>query len=316
MDKIELKTGDCFDGNNGVYKNTQLRICGKNITIKNVTIENSDICIYSNYNCSGLKIIDCTFKSTSNNCVKIIADNLSSVIQGILFDGCSFYFSRMGIELQNHKNSEEKIKDVTIKNCTFEGIDDSADYGYGISLSGYGRYTTINDCEFDCKKGIELVGFSNVIIDNNKIKGKTNSIISSNSRPMDNVYILNNELRSKLFLYGLSDSIIKNNNIYCSYVEIKKSSTTTLVDNYIESTGHYSVMLNDASNNIVRNNTLNQTSKSNWSVIRCYGSNCSNNTIKDNTIKRANKSGKAFDEYDGAHDNHLITSMRLVINSK
>lgn len=303
MDTIKLKSGECFDGNNEIYKDTQIRVCGKDITIKNTVIDNDGICVYSNYNCSNLKIENCTFISKSNNCIKIIADNLDSVIDNITFDGCKLYFSRIGMELQNHKNENEKIKNVTIKNCVFEGFADSTSYRYGISLSGYGRYVSINDCIFNCEKGIELVGFSNVIIEGNKIDGNKETIISSNSRPMDNIHILNNKLNGKLFLYGLSDSVINGNEISCSYVEIKKSKTTTLNGNEIESTGHYSVMLNDAHDNIVKENKITQKSKSNWSVIRCYGSDSTNNVITKNTITREKKGGKLYDEYNGAHDN-------------
>lgn len=307
METIKLKTGECFDGKNNNYTNTQIRVCGKDVIIKNAIINNDGICIYSNYNCSNLKIINCVFTSNSNNCIKIIADTLESVIDNISIENCKFIFSRIGIELQNHKNNNEKIKNIVIKNCSFNGLSDSTSYRYGISLSGYGRYVSVNQCTFNCEKGVEIVGFSNVIIDDNVITTNKESIISSNSRPMDHINIVNNTLNGKLFVYGLSESLISNNNITCNYVEIKKSKTTTLSDNNITSTGHYAIMLNNAHDNVVKTNNINQTNKSNWSVIRCYDTESVNNLISKNIIKRAKKAGKLYDEYNGANNNTFIS---------
>ena len=150
--------------NSDLISEVKVELRGRYIIIDNFKWKNSGIALYSNYNCSETKITNCQIKSETDNSVKIIADKISSIESNITFTNCKFEFSRMGIELQNHGNSNYKIQDVTIKDCQFIALE-SDDYKYGISLTGYGKNVSITDCNFDkCVKGIELVGFSDVTI--------------------------------------------------------------------------------------------------------------------------------------------------------
>ena len=297
MNIAELKNGEVLNG--GIY--SKITVKGRNVSISGVIVENAGIAIYSNYNCSDLVIRNSKIISSENNAIKIVADKVNGVINNIKFINCEFEFARMGCELQNHGNSDYKIDNVLFDNCKFTSLTSSS-YKYGISLSGYGKNVKIINSTFNCAKGIELVGFSNVNIDNNIINGFINNIISSNTRHMSNINITNNKLNGKPFLYNCSDSEISNNEISCNYVEIKKSNNVLISNNNVTSSGHYSLLFNDAPNNIVTKNTFNQNGKTNWAVIRCYGELSKDNKISNNIINK-NKTGKLFDQYNGASEN-------------
>ena len=286
-----------------ISQNLKIELRGKNITINNLKWQNDGICLYSNYNCSGLTLMGCQLNSEGNNAVKIIADKISGVIQNIQIKNCTFQFKRMGIELQNHGNSEYKIDKVLIQDSKFF-TESESDYRYGMSLSGYGKNAKITNCKFNnCIKGIELVGFSDVDIKDSLFNCKDYSIISSNSRKMDNFIIQNNKLNGQLYLYNCTNSVVSDNEINCPYVEIKSSQEVVLTKNNITTTGHYSIMLNKASYSKIIENVINQKSTSNWSVIRCYGKDATDNLISKNKITRANKTGKLWDQYNGASNN-------------
>lgn len=299
---VILKEGATIMSQSDLISEIKVEIRGRYNIIDGLKWKNSGIAFYSNYNCSETKITNCQIQSDSNNSVKIIADKISSIESNITFSNCKFIFSRMGIELQNHGNSDYKIQDVIIKNCEFTALE-SDDYRYGISLTGYGKNVSITNCNFDkCVKGIELVGFSDVIIKQcNFTNGGKNSIISSNSRTMKNLTISNNTLQG-LYIYNTFDSIISNNVINClSYAEIKNSKNITFKNNNVTANAHYCLLLNQASENLIQNNTFIQQSTSNWAVIRCYGSKSVKNKIQINSITKSK--GKKWDQYNGASDN-------------
>lgn len=289
----------------------RIEVRGKNVTIKDVTVEGEGITLYSNYNCSGLVVEDSTFISHSNNAVKIIADNIGGTIENVVFRNCKFIGNRMAVELQNHKNTDYKVNGVRFEGCEFVVAMPQPtvknDYPYGLSLSGYGRNVVADGCKFEgCSKGVEIVGFSDVTIENCDISGSAFSIISSNDRNMEKIYIRGSKLKGMVRLTNCSSSVLANNEIECPYVEIKNSNNVIVAENAIISTGHYSVMLNQSSDCSVARNVIKQTSKANWSVMRCYGKNAKRNVLKGNTITRAKKVGKIWDEYNGAKGNIFI----------
>ena len=319
--------------------NIQIKPQGANITIRDIDIEcATKTCVYTTYNCSGLVISNCYIKSGTKNGIKIVADNISGIIDGINIEYCQIEFGRMGIELQNHKNSQYKIQNVYIggdANATYNvtrshdgnsGVsrfnalsgDWSENYKYGISLTGYGKSTEIVGCNFsDCVKSIEIVGFSDVKIASIDIFNPGEySIISSNSRQMNNIRIQDCTISGgKLMLYNTTNACITGNDITCSYVEIKKSTACYIYDNTITSTGHYSIMFNDAFSNYTWDNSIYQNSTNNWAVVRCYGKKATANRIAHNTITRVNSKGKAFDQRDGAFDNIYTTGKADFIDS-
>lgn len=319
--------------------NIQVRPQGANITIRDIDIEcATKTCVYTTYNCSGLVINNCYIKSDTKNGIKIVADNISGIVDGINIEYCQIEFGRMGIELQNHKNSQYKIQNVYIggdANATYNvtlshdgssGVsrfnalsgDWSENYKYGISLTGYGKSTEIVGCNFsDCAKSIEIVGFSDVKIASIDILNPGEySIISSNSRQMNNIRIQDCTISGgKLMLYNTINACITENNITCSYIEIKKSTACYIYDNTITSTGHYSIMFNDAFSNYAWDNSIYQNSTNNWAVVRCYGKKATANRISHNTIARVNSKGKTFDQRDGAFDNIYTTGEADFIDS-
>ena len=277
---------------------------GKNISITGLKWQNTGIALYSLNNCTGLSLKRCEIKSTNNNAIKIVADKISTVDKNIEFKNCDIFFERMGAEIQNHGNEEYKISNVYFYDCLFTNIS-ASDYGYGISLTGYGENVIINGCEFnECVKGIEIVGFKNVTIDGNEFANISKyAIISSNDREMSNIKIENNISDAGYYIYNTINSIIQHNKITCKYIEIKNSNNVVFMENDVTSTGHYSIMLNQASKNIIKENTITQNSNSNWSVIRCYGEKSINNYISNNIITRKKKAGKIWDQYNGASGN-------------
>ena len=300
MEKVILKEGESL---HGVTLHGQVYVQGRNVTIEDCTVECDGIALYSNYNCSGLKVVNSTFTSHGNNAVKIVADKLGNPIVGINLMACRFVFARMGLELQNHGNSDYKIVGAYMEDCKFEAIDDSKDYKYGISLTGYGRDVTVSGCIFTkCVKCVEIVGFSDVSIIGSELDGISHSVISSNSRRMKDIHISECSLKGMPHLYNCEDSWITDCEISCSYVEVKKSKNVVVDHNEITSHGHYSVMLNQSNGCHIYGNTIQQNG-ANWSVIRCYGQQSYDNIIESNQISRAKKTGKIYDQYEGAHDN-------------
>lgn len=286
----------------------RIEVRGKFVTIKDVTVEGEGITLYSNYNCSGLVVEDSTFISHSNNAVKLIADNVGGIVENVTFKNCKFIGSRMAVEIQNHKNTDYKINGVRFEGCEFVVAEPQPtvknEYPFGLSLSGYGRNVVVDGCKFtDCLKGIEIVGFSDVTIEDCNITGSSFSIISSNDRDMERIYIRDSKLKGMVRLTNCSSSILANNEIECPYVEIKNSNNVIVAENKITSTGHYTVMLNQSSICSVKQNNLVQKG-SNYSIVRCYGSKAKNNVIVDNTLKmKKPKKGKWWDQASGATRN-------------
>ena len=299
---IKLSTNDSKIG--GEFDRIEVR--GKNVTIKDVVVEGDGVALYSNYNCSVLTVEDSTFISHNNNAVKIIADNVGGVIENVTFKNCLFISWRMAVEIQNHKNTDYKVNGVRFEGCEFviAEITEESSYPYGLSLSGYGRNVVVKDCKFtDCLKGIEIVGFSDVTIEDCDITGSSFSIISSNDRDMEKIYIRDSKLNGMVRLTNCSSSLLVNNEIECPYVEIKNSNNVIVAENTITSTGHYTVMLNQSSICSVKQNNLVQEG-SNYSIVRCYGSKAKNNVIVDNTLKmKKPKKGKWWDQASGATKN-------------
>ena len=286
----------------------RIEVRGKNVTIKDVVVEGEGIALYSNYNCSGLVVEDSTFISHTNNAVKIIADNVGGIVENVVFKNCKFVGGRMAVEVQNHKNTDYKINGVRFEVCKFVVAEPQPtvknEYPYGLSLSGYGRDVVVDGCKFEgCGKGIEIAGFSEVTIGNCDISGRSFSIISSNDRDMERIYVRNSKLKGMVRLTISSNSLLEANNIECPYVEIKNSNNVIVAENKITSTGHYTVMLNQSSICSVKQNNLVQEG-SNYSIVRCYGSKAKNNVIVDNTLKmKKPKKGKWWDQASGATRN-------------
>lgn len=300
---IILNSNDTLIG--GRYDRIEVR--GKNATIKDAVVEGDGVTLYSNYNCSGLVVENCQFFSRKNNGVKIIADNISGVISNIKFKNCKFAGYRMAVEIQNHKNDDCKYNGVEFENCAFVADSDDDDC-FALSLSGYGKNVKCYICQFTGrKKGVEIAGFSDVVLQSCKLNG-TQSFITSNKRPMEKVALRLCELKGAVRMENCSESgfawcMIKSDTSKKPYVEIKKSQRCTLLGCEITSSFNYGVLLNESRECTVINCKIVNTG-SNYSVVRCYKPKSTGNIIRGNTLKmRKPKKGKWYDQNDGATGN-------------
>ena len=316
---IKLSTNSSQVG--GKFDRIEVR--GKNVTIKDVTVEGEGIALYSNYNCSGLTVEDSTFISHSNNAVKIIADNVGGIVENVVFRNCKFVGGRMAAEIQNHGKLTPpaegvpedwyKIRGVEFEGCTFvaEGSN-----GYALSLSGYGKNARCYNCTFTgTKKGVEVVGFVDVVLQSCQLTGKQ-AFISSNERP-NKVALRLCKLKGGVRFENCADSGMA----WCiaeasPYVEIKPSSRTALLGCEITSSANYGVMINESRECTVINNKIANTG-SNYSVVRCYKPKATGNIIQGNTLMmRHPKVGKWYDNKDGATGNVFENNKQEYIAQK
>jgi hypothetical protein len=253
---------------------------------------------------------DSTFISHTNNAVKIIADNVGGIVENVVFRNCKFVGGRMAGGLQNHgkltppadgvPDDWYKINGVEFDGCTFvaEGSN-----GYALSLSGYGKNAKCYNCSFTgTKKGVEVVGFVDVVIQNCSLTGKQ-AFISSNERP-NKVSLRLCRLKGGVRLENCTESgmawcIVKAS----PYVEIKHSTRTALLGCEITSSANYGVMINESKECTVINCKIANTGN-NYSVVRCYKPKSTGNIIQGNTLMmRHPKVGKWYDQKDGASGN-------------
>lgn len=307
MAKVILNTGDTYRGGR---LTEGIVVKGKNVTIEDTIVECDGIALYSTCNCSGLTVEDSTFISHSNNAVKIIADNVGGVIKDVVFKNCKFVGGRMAVELQNHGKLTPpadgvpedwyKINGVEFEDCEFiaEGSN-----GYALSLSGYGKYARCYNCTFTgTKKGVEVVGFVDVVLQNCQLTGKQ-AFISSNERP-NKVALRLCRLKGGVRFENCTESGMA----WCiadasPYVEIKHSSRTALIGCEITSAVNYGVMINESRECTVLNCKIANTG-SNYSVVRCYKPKSTGNIIRGNTLMmKKPKVGKWYDQKDGATGN-------------
>lgn len=315
MAKTILQTGDCCEG---AVLAEGIDVRGRNVTIDGVTVECDGIALYVNHNCSGLVVRNSTFISHGKNAVHIIADKLKEPIEGMRFENCTFVASRMAVELQNHGLPLEppaegvpeewyKIRDVEFKNCVFKAESDDANC-YALSMSGWGRNARYYQCQFNGrKKGVEIAGFSDVVLQACKLNG-SQSFITSNKRPMERIAIRLCELKGSVRMENCSESgfawcILNADTGDKPYVEIKKSQRCTLLGCEITSIVNYGVMINESKECTVINCKIANTG-SNYSVVRCYKPKSTGNIIKGNTLMMKHpKVGKWYDQKDGASGN-------------
>lgn len=290
MEEIILRTGETLKD----VSCNKISVKGRNVTIENVTVEGDEEALYSNYNCSGLVVRNSTFISHGKNAVHIIADTLKDPIEGIRFENCVFIGYRMGVELQNHKNEKPKIDGVEFENCKFRGTDGR---GYALSLTGYGRNAYILKCVFEGRvKGVEIVGFSDVTLQDCNIAGGQDSLIISNKRKVSGINARLCQLSGKVTVENASSSSIEWSEIEGKFVELRHSSDITLNRNNIRSKIHYGVMINQSSQCLVLDNNIVQ-SGSNYSVVRCYGRNATGNIVRGNNLSmKKPKKGKWYDQ--------------------
>lgn len=309
-----ILNNDCKVLGKNTTFNTHIIVKGRNVTISDINIEVSGVCVYGDnpYDVSNLTINNCNLISTKDNCIKIVTDTLDGVVENINIRNSNMKFHRMGIELQNHGNDSVRFVGGTITNCKFSLLDTSSyNYGYAISLSGRGNNINITDCLFDkCYMGIELVGFNYTIISNNKmINGiGTYLIAATNVRRMTGTLISNNTFDGQgLFITNtdrahIIDNIFTNNrgitftaSNRCLFKEnncIFTSNTTT------------AVMLENSYNCRIEDNNLDISASTNFfSIMRAYGSNAKYNVFRSNFIAKP-EGGNVFDQINEASNNY------------
>ncbi|MBR3010307.1 MAG: right-handed parallel beta-helix repeat-containing protein [Prevotella sp.] len=301
-------------GNNKVEcKQLTVNLSGRNVQIDNVSISNDNgVAIRSYSNCSNLLITNCRISSSADNAIKLVADNIKNVIENVQIEQCDIIFKRMGVEIQNHGNNSCRFKGVIIKGCSFTMLS-NPQYGYAISLSGFGRDARVeNNSINSCLVGIEIVGFSDVTISKNRMYEISNkAIVTSNLRTMNNVQICDNRIdspHSRIQLVNTKGLTMKNNEMRILYVELGGSSKALISNNNISSFGHYAVMIDgtnmESRDNVVTNNQIEQLGD-NWAVFRCYGKKATKNKIHLNNVKRGKSKGVLYDQINGASKNIL-----------
>ena len=114
--------------------------------------------------------------------------------------------------------------------------------------------------------------------------------------------------QSYTFYLKLTNYSVNRNKEKCKkYVEVKNSNNVTLKNNFIEANAHYVILVNQANDNLIQENTLVQHSSTNWAVIRFYGEKSVNNKALYNTLERDYpKKGKRWDNYEGASNNTYV----------
>lgn len=301
-----------WKGSQGGAENLMIQVGGSDVTITDFRWCNKGIALLSYADCDRLTVDHCTISSASNNSVKLVADHVDGVIEDVKFVNSSFSFKRMGIELQNHGNSQYRYNGVLIENCDFAVID-SPHYGFAISLSGYGRNARVNKCRIArAVAGVELAGFSHVTIHNNFFNGiSSKAVVASNSRIMNDIEIKGNEFNhptAKIQLSNADKVLMSDNKMNLSYIEMIGCSDCKVVGNSIKSSGHYALIIDGgkrkAKNNLIQGNAVSQ-GQNNWAVFRCYGENCSLNQFVGNQVTRHGKKGVLFDQKKGAKGNTL-----------
>lgn len=304
--------GDLENDASGTLK---VNVAGKNINISDFRWSNDNgVALQSFADCSNLTISKCKMSSAIDNCVKIVADHLKGVVKGISFFDCDISYKRMGIELQNHGNNNYRFDGVNISNCRFRQNNHESKYGYALSLSGYGRNVVIDNNHFTGMPiGVEIVGFSNVVIRNNYFKNiSTKTIVSSNKRKMTQILVEKNQIdcpKSKIQLANTNHFYFKNNDMTIFYLELIGCSNGDVSENIINTNGHYAIIFDggnkNCKNNIVNNNTIRQGGD-NWAIFRCYGKYSVDNRFVKNNISRNNKRGVVFDQMKGAYNNLMV----------
>lgn len=292
----------------------KVQIGGGNVNINNLRWSNDQgVALLSYASCQNLTIENCYVTSMVDNSVKIVADNVKDVIKNITIKYSTFTFKRMGIEIQNHGNNEFRYDGLYIHDCSFYMVDGRTNYGFAVSLSGYGKNAVVNNnMFFGNSVGVELVGFSKVAINSNQFQGITSkTIVCSNKRKMQDITIENNEINSpssKIQISNTDRLFFRNNTITISYIELIGCSDCNISNNDIVSKSHYAIIMDGGAkrteNNIIENNTIRQEGD-NWAVIRCYGGHCYGNHVRNNQITRLSKRGKIYDQIKGANNNTM-----------
>ena len=316
---------NAFEKENTVYKiyssyslNRQkcveLKICvaGEDVEINSLmTSSSGNAVIYSFSSCNSLRVLNCEINALNGNGVKIVTDKIKGVVQNLFFNNNSISFNRMGIEIQNHGNKEYRYDGINICNSRFSMNTNIGKYGYGVSLSGYGRNVAISNCVFDAVNvGIEIVGFSDVEINSNHFDRISKKVIAtSNKRPMSDISIKTNVANcggAKLQFANTRKIIIERNEFNISMIEMIGCSSCRIAKNRLTANGHYAIMLDgdkqSTENNWVYDNDVFQQGD-NWSVFRCYGVKSRGNRFENNFVRRANKKGVAHDQMKGASNN-------------
>jgi parallel beta-helix repeat protein len=294
-------------------RNLELRVVGRNVRIENIAISNDHgVPILSNADCSNLLISGCSITSSANNAVKIVADNLNGVVKNVQILNSTICYKRMGIEIQNHGNKSFKFNGIHISGCTFNMLP-SPQYGFAISLSGFGRNAVIENNRInDGVIGVEIVDFCNVDLLRNCISGVSSKAIaaSSNSKIVK-VVVENNVINckeAKLQFLRTNSLQMKNNEMNVNYIELGGCSKCIISDNILSSYGRYSIVIDgsggDARKNTIINNQICQLGD-NWAVFRCYGEQSKSNKFLKNRIRRTNTKGVLFDQLKGATSNRL-----------
>jgi len=299
-------------------------LLGKNISIENIEINSSVDAIRSNsIDVSGLRIRNCNIVAT-DNCVKLITDELIGILKDVEISGNQFRFHRMGIELQNHANDDYKINGFLIDGNYFvdAGNTDESDtystfalYCYAISVSGYGENGTISHNTFRAVSiGVEQVGFKRVNISDNLFIGNQVPMSFSNNREMPDCVVSNNVVRGGLVRFtNIQDSLIIGNDFdHVEDVYFSWSNRNKFTGNRI-----YALKVGDAlffdnsGYNLVTDNSIYHDNASGQAVIKFYAANSTGNICDGNGLWRNSSIGTWWTEQNSASNNKVYSWTNL-----
>lgn len=299
-------------------------LLGKNICIENMEISSSVDAIRSNStDVSGLRIRNCNIVAT-DNCVKLITDELEGILKDVEISGNQFRFLRMGIELQNHANDDYKINGFLINGNYFvdSGNTDESDtystfasYCYAISVSGYGENGTISHNTFRAVNiGVEQVGFKRVNISDNLFIGNQVPLSFSNNREMPDCVVSDNVVRGGLVRFNnIQDSVIIGNDFdHVEDVYFSWSNRNKFTGNRIYATKVGDALFFDNSGyNIVTDNSIYHDNASGQAVIKFYASNSTGNICDGNGLWRNSSIGTWWVDQNNASNNKVYSWVNL-----
>lgn len=295
------------------FENVNILVNNTNCHILDVDIVNdSKQCIYSNSanGCSGLTIKNCKLVSEGSDCIKVVADNDVEHIQDITIEGCDIQFYRMGIEFQSHVENSSFIENCIISNNKIKLYDPTSyQYGYGISLSGFGNNVLVEKNEISsCQLGIENPGFTGTRIINNVISNIAGKIIAFSNRDSDKAYISGNVFNTgQIFISRGIGTFFTNNECYVSDVRFEASSNCKIIGNNITSYGGYGIFFNNTGESYIDNNYIYTSAKA-GSVIHFYGESSTNNRVLNCHLLRSNPNyGDMIQNTSGATGNIIYS---------
>ena len=247
--------------------------------------------------CKDITIQNCKFigSEVSTNAILLVGKD-EAKIDNFMFNKNEFInIKRAAIEILHRTKNINNITTVTnikIINNIFKfnpKIPRNKEFNVAISLSDRVNGTLIQNNAIDGYAwGIETAKTINTrIISNNIINVK--DPINSSGGTINNLITDNDfEFTGRLQLYGESNSTVSNNIIKGTFYLLKTHNILVKKNDFI-STWHTNIWIDNATNNTIENNYMENNNPDAWDVIRGYGEKSdASNLVSNNRIFRIN----------------------------